>query len=241
MSKKTQSLVLGIMCIMLTMLICIQIKTVNTNGSTVTRNQEENELRSQVLKMKEKYEIAYSNLQDAEKELEETRQNVTSNNEELKELEEKIKKASQLIGLTDVEGTGVTITVTDAVINKNSLSPWEDPSKFIVHNVDILDIINELKNAGAEAIDVNGQRIVNTSAVVCDGNIISINGEKVNSTFTINAIGLPELMATLNNRNGGILPNLEAYQIQTTFKKLDKVNIPKYTGVLKFKYAKTIS
>ena len=240
MNKKIQNLILGVMCLMLTMLICIQIKTVNINGSTVTRNQNENELRSQILKMKEKYDIAYDKLQNAERELEETRQNVTSNNEELKQLEEKIKKANQLIGLTDVEGTGVTITVTDAVVSKNNLLSFYDPSNLLVHNTDILSIINELKNAGAEAIDINGQRIVNTSAVVCDGNIISINGEKVSSTFTINAIGLPELMATLN-RPGGYLEKLEEYYIKTTFKKLDKVNIPKYTGVLKFKYAKTIT
>ena len=56
MTKKTQAIVLGVMCLILTIAICIQIKTVNSNGTTTSSNKNLNNLKTQVLKMKEKYE-----------------------------------------------------------------------------------------------------------------------------------------------------------------------------------------
>ena len=205
MSKKMQYVIIGIMCFILTIGIVVQIKTVNNNGTTVGVKQEESELKTQVLKMKEKYENSYEKLQKTESELEKTRENATNNNEELKNLEKQIKEANVLLGLTDVKGTGV----------------------------------NELKNAGAEAIEINGKRIVGTTAINCDGNVITVNGEKVTSPFTINAIGYPELLSTLN-RAGGYLSILGDYNVKTEFKKRDKISIPKYTGIMSFKYAKSV-
>lgn len=238
MNKNSQAIILGLMCFILTIGICIQIRTVNKNGTVVSSNQELNNLKSQVLKMKEKYETSYEKLERLQSELETTRNSVTSSNRELKNLEEEIKKYNVLLGTTEVKGPGVTVTVADAVVSNNNITFW-DSSDSIVHDIDILAIVNELKNAGAEAIDVNGQRITNNTAISCDGNVIIINGEKVSSPFTINAIGLPERMATLT-RVDGYLDRMERAYIKTTFKKFDKITIPKYIGGTKFKYAKTV-
>lgn len=233
MNKKIQALILGIMCVILTMAICIQIKTVKSNGTTLGRSEAETQLKDQVLKMKEKYDNAYENLTKVEEELEKVRENVASENKELEQLESEIKKANTLLGYTDATGTGVTITVEDGISTPNTLNP----SDLLVHDLDILSIVNELKNAGAEAIEVNGKRIVSTTAIMCDGNVITINGEKVSSPFVINAIGLPEQMATLN-RPGGYLEELNFYSLKTDFIKIKSLTIPKYTGVINFKYAK---
>ena len=238
MDKKAQALILGIMCLILTIGICLQIKTVNSNGSTVSSNQQINSLKDQVLKMKEKYESSYEKLEMAQQELEETRKNVTNDDNQLKTLEEEIKKDNLLLGTTEVSGQGVTITVTDGS-STNSISALYDPYSLIVHDTDLLAIVNELKNAGAEAIDINGQRIVNTTSILCDGNVIIVNGEKISSPFTINAIGLPERLETLN-RSGGYLEVMQQAYIKTTLKKADKITIPKYIGDTSFKYAKTV-
>lgn len=235
MNKKVQYLILGIMCFILTIGIVVQVKTVNNNGTTVGVRQEESELKTQVLKMKEKYENSYEKLQRTELELEKTRENATNNNEELKNLEKQIKEANVLLGMTDVKGKGVSITVTDGVVSSNTLKV-ED---LIIHNTDLLCIVNELKNAGAEAIEINGKRIVGTTAINCDGNVITVNGEKVTSPFTINAIGYPELLSTLN-RAGGYLSALNEDNVKTEFKKNNKINISKYSGIMSFKYAKSV-
>ncbi len=237
MRKWKQAIILGVMCFILTIGICVQLKTVNNNGSTVSSNQELNELKDQVLKMKEKYDNTYVLLETAQKELETTRNNVTNNDDELKALEEEIKKYNMLLGATEVEGQGATITIADANIS-SSVNSVIDQSDLLVHDKDLLAVVNELKNAGAEAIEINGQRIVNTSAITCEGNVISVNGQKISSTFTINAIGLSTRLATLK-RPGGYLERLEESYIKTTFTRADKITISKYTGITNFKYAKT--
>ena len=83
LNKKMISIVLGLMCFALTLGICVQIKTVEESNSTVSHNYEENNLRAEVLKYKEKYDNKYKDLERAEKELEEKRQDSTKNNSEL--------------------------------------------------------------------------------------------------------------------------------------------------------------
>lgn len=235
MSRKTQAIILGIMCFGLTILICIQMKTVSQNGTTVSTNQQESELKSQVLKMKEKYEKQYQELERVEEELEKTRKEITSHNDELKSLEEKINEYNVILGTTDVRGKGVKITVQDGTANSLTLNA----SDLIVHDINILSIVNELKNAGAEAISINGQRVVNTTAISCDGNVIVVNGEKISSPIEIFAIGLPEQLATLD-RAGGTLQRFADLGKKVNLSKSLKLEIPKYTGVFNFKYAKTV-
>lgn len=239
MTKKAQAIILGIVCLILTIGICVQIKTVNSNGTTTSANQELNNLKTQVLKMREKYEESYSRLERIQTELETTRSNITNNNEQLKILEEELRKYNVLLGTTEANGQGVVITITDTD-PKDPIRLIIDNKDAVVHNTDILEVVNELKNAGAEAIDVNGQRIVNTTAISCDGNVVAINGEKVSSTFVINAIGLPERLSTLK-RPGGYLEILEdKAHIKCTLDKKDKVTVSKYINANKFKYAKTV-
>ncbi len=241
MNKVAQALILGTVCLLLTIGIAVQVKTVNNNGSTTTANQELNNLKAQVLKMREKYEESYNKLEKIQEELEVSRNNVTNNDEELKNLEEEIKKNNILLGTTEVSGPGVRITLKESNANYANLIGLSDDeiANYLIHDVDILDIVNELNNAGAEAIEVNGQRISNSTSITCDGNVILINGEKVGPVFTINAIGYPARMATLK-RTGGILQAMENSAIKTTFEEVKKITIPKYTGVNKFKFASIV-
>jgi len=240
MNKKTISLILGLMCVILTYGIAIQIKTINGTGTTVSTNAEENELRDAVLKSKEKYDNLYEELEKMESTLEAERTASTENNTELAELENIIKEENKIVGLSEVTGNGIIITVDD---NKTmNLSSWlGDPNWLLVHDIDLLHIVNELKNANAEAISINGQRIVTTSAIECDGNVIKINGQKIGAPFVIKAIGLPELLINLD-RFGGYLDHLkEDRELNVDVEKVDdgKITIPKYTGTMKFEYAES--
>lgn len=235
MNKSLEAVILGVMCFILVIAIVIQINTVNNNGVTVTRNQEESNLRSQVLKMKEKYEMQYTELEKLEKELEMARGQAARNNTELEELEKKIKEYSILAGNVNVQGQGILITLSDGKTEQNLL----DVENLLVHAENVLSVVNELKNAGAEAICINDKRIVTTSAISCDGNVIVVNGEKISSPIKISAIGLPELLSTLE-RPGGTLERFATYGKTVELKKLSNIEIPKYTGVLNFKYASSI-
>lgn len=232
-NKNVISIVLGMMCFALTLGICIQLKTVKGSNSVVSQNYEENNLRAEVLRYKEKYDNKYRELEKAEKELEEERQNSTKNNSDLEQKEEAIKQGNKMIGMTDVTGPGVIVTLSDSKREANTVL---NANELVVHDADVLSVINELKNAGAEAISINDQRLVPTSSIVCGGNIIEINGEKVGAPFEIKAIGLPEQLAALS-RPGGYLEYLKRDTIEVDLKKSNSIAIPKYAGVISYKYA----
>ena len=239
MNKKIISLILGLMCVLLSYGIAAQIKTINGTGSIMSTNAKENELRDSVLKSKEKYDNLYQKLEEAENQLEVERANSTQNNTELTDLENEIKDGNKILGLSEVTGNGLIITIND---NQDiSLNSWfADPNLLVVHDADLISVVNELKNAGAEAISINEQRLVTTSAIECDGNIIKVNGEKIGAPFTIKAIGLPEVLINVD-RFGGYLDNLrETRYLKASIEKAtDKktITIPKYTGILKIQYA----
>lgn len=236
MNKKVISIVLGVMCFALTLGICVQIRTVQNTNSTVSNNYEENNLRAEVLRYKERYENQYEELAKAEQELESARQASTQNNTDLEQKEQEIQQGNKILGLSEVTGQGVTITLTDS---KRDISSTLDPSSLVVHDIDVLSVINELKNAGAEAISINDQRVVPSTGIICGGNIIDINGEKVGAPFVIKAIGLPEQLAALE-RPYGYLDTLESYGIGADLKRESSITIPRYTGTLTYNYAKTV-
>lgn len=232
-NKKSISLVLGIMCFALTLGICIQIKTINGFSSTVSQNYEENNLRAQVLKYKERYDNLLEETGKIDIELEKEIEKAAQNNSNLEMAKKQINRANKQIGLAEVKGPGIIFTIADSNIDLNT---EYDSNNLIIHDIDILKIVNELKNAGAEAISINGQRVILTTSIICGGNIININGERTGSPFEIKAIGSPEALANLE-RPGGYLSILKNRKINvSSVKKSNDITIPKYTGVLKFKY-----
>ena len=225
MNKKQIAITLGIVCLILTMFVVIQIRTTNNANKVVSQTFTSNDLRNQVLKWKERYDTTYVELQSSEKKLEDVRQQASENTD-----------GSDEKGLTDVTGEGVIVTLKDnntVTADSNIL----DPSMVIVHMPDILGVINELKNAGAEAISINDQRVVSTTSLTCEGNIININGEKISSPFVIKAIGSSIYMNSALTRAGGTIEYLNRY-IQASVKTSNNITIGKYTGVLNPKYIK---
>ena len=241
MNKKVIAIILGIMCVLLSCGIVMQVRAIEKTGSTMGTNSQENELRDAVLKSKEKYDNLYAEVEAVENKLESERKNATQNNTDLTNLENEIKDKNKVLGLSEVTVNGLIITIND---NQDiSLNSWlADPNLLIVHDTDLISVVNELKNAGAEAISINEQRLVTNSSIECDGNIIKVNGVKVGAPFTIKAIGLPEVLINVN-RFGGYLDNLrENRYLKVTVEKMtDKktITIPKYTGVMKFQYAQS--
>ncbi len=234
MNKRKIAFTLGIVCIILTVAICVQINTIKNANSTVSKGFSEDNLRDEVLKWKEKYDRILNDLDVAEKNLTKIREESTKDDTTSSETEEQIKLNNNLLGTTNLEGPGVEIVIED---DPNPIGVLEDVSDHIVHDADLRAIVNALKNAGAEAISINGQRLVNTTSITCIGNVVKINNEKITSPFTIKAIGYPESLVAVN-MNGSYIDDLRDWGIQVSIKKLNKVEIPKYTGVISAQYMK---
>jgi uncharacterized protein YlxW (UPF0749 family) len=138
-------------------------------------------------------------------------------------------------GYTAMEGPGLEIIMYDNIGGGIGLN-FND---YIIHDVDIMNIINDLRVAGAEAISINDQRIIASSEVKCGGPIIRVNGKSIGTPFVINAIGDPQLLMAAVNAPGTYGDNLtKIYGIGLQPYVKDKVEVAAYKGSFKFNYAK---
>lgn len=168
MSKNKIAITLGIVCLILTIAICVQVNTIKSTNVGVSQSLTENSLRDEVLKWKEKYDNISNELDLAEKRLAKIREESTKNDDESSKKEEQITLNNNILGITNLEGQGVEITLKDDPnATRETIGVFDDISNHIVHDADLRAIVNELKNAGAEAISINEQRLVNTTAITC--------------------------------------------------------------------------
>lgn len=138
-------------------------------------------------------------------------------------------------GHVKLEGPGISIKMYD---NPDSEIVGFDINDDIIHDSDVLNILNDLWLAGAEAISINDERVVSTSEIKCNGPIIRINDRAIGTPFIIKAIGDPQvLMASVNapDTYGDLLKNVYFIGFEPEIE--DKVIIPEYRGNFIFEYA----
>ncbi|MCJ7689930.1 MAG: DUF881 domain-containing protein [Clostridiaceae bacterium] len=151
----------------------------------------------------------------------------------LAEIQKEVIYNNQILGKSDLEGPGIMITLDDGIALTSDY--WEK-SLVTVHNTDIERVINDLRNAGAEAIEVNGNRVTYNNFLWCVGSLIDINGIKIPTPFYISAIGNQDLMYNyLNNEQSHII-NLRLRKVEVNIEKKDNIKILSYTGELKYQY-----
>lgn len=142
-------------------------------------------------------------------------------------------------GRLSVAGPGVILTVDDG---NRELFLGEDINNVLVHDEDIFIIINELKRAGAEAISVNGQRILHDTSISCSGYTVRINGVTYARPFEIQAIGDARKMTSMLLGPEGYGTYLKEWGVIFKIKTADEIVIEGTADVDRYvyKYSKTI-
>lgn len=217
--------------------ITLLIKTLNSN-TTLNVTPFSNELRDTLLREKEKNNQLTNELKNREKKLSQLREETTKNNKIADEQRKKIDQNNKALGLTELTGKGVQVILKDGDVKTQKEL---ELSQLIVHDNDILQVINILRNAGAEAISVNGHRIIAQTPITCVGTVVLINNEKVGAPYVISAIGDQERLNSALSIPGGILTILEQFGVKVAKEKKDELKIPAYTGVYNFEYGKTLN
>jgi len=143
------------------------------------------------------------------------------NDDKLNEEWEQIKLHTGLVG---VAGPGIRITLNDA-----ERQPDINPELLVIHAEDVRTILNDLKIAGAQAIAINGERVVPMSEQVCAGPTIIINGNRHPVPYIIEAIGDPDVLFE-NISNSDKVAELKLFNIQVEITKVKEVQIPKFSG-----------
>ena len=148
-----------------------------------------------------------------------------------------LERERLLAGTTEVEGAGIEIVLDDSTISKKAN---ENPNLYIIHDEDLLRVLNELRAAGAEAISLNDQRIVAMSEVRCAGPTVSVNNVRSAPPYVIKAIGAPKTLISALRLRGGVVETFEFWGIQVKIKAAEKVRIPALKAPRNFEYAKIV-
>lgn len=222
-------------CVILGVIIGVQFKTVKRQTSAFDL-QRVNELSVELKKSMEENEALSDKLKQSQKKLEEYEDSMDNESNMIGLLKEELQNVRLFSGLVALEGRGVQVTLSDS--NQSANDKSIDTNAFLVHAEDILSIINELNVAGAEAIAINGQRIVGTSSVRCAGSVVNINGVKIAAPFVISAIGEPDVLEASLKFPGGVVDSLSPWGIGVTIKKLPNVTVAGYSQAMQFKEAK---
>ena len=128
------------------------------------------------------------------------------------------------------------LTVSDGT----KINPGEDPNLQLVHDDDLLRLANELKSSGAEAISINGERLIATSEIRCAGTTILVNWKRITPPFIILAIGNPEMLESGLSIKGGYLEAMRYAGLQINLQQIEDVEIPAYNGPFQFEYSQMV-
>ena len=145
-----------------------------------------------------------------------------------------LEMTAGLVGLT---GPGLVITIDDS---KKTAKTGENMNLYVIHDEDILRVVNELRAAGAEAISLNGQRLTATSEIRCAGPTMSVNNVRSAAPFEIIAIGDSSTLENALKMRGGVVDTLKVWGIQMAISPRTSVQVPPFNGPSPFHYAKPV-
>jgi len=151
----------------------------------------------------------------------------------LAELASEVAKYKMFSGYETVRGNGVRVMIDDGV---RPLYEGEDINNILVHDLDIIMIINDLKRSGAEAISVNGQRVIDKTEISCSGYTVRINGQVYARPFIIKAIGDGSRMSASLISAEGYGTLLSNFGVLFSVELMEEMTIPGYTGTVNYKY-----
>ena len=230
-SKIAVSITIGLMSFMMIYVILIQFNTVREYDGEEIELMRETELKETLANYKEKYEKTAEELIATKEKIIEYQKNEKSEEDAIILLEKELKQAKMLLGETDVHGEGIIITMRDNV-------RYDELESSIINTADLLELVNELRLAGAEAISINGERIVASSDIFDVGRFICINGQRNTSPFEIKAIGDRKYLQSALNIKGGYIDTYTYYGYTIEMEAFEDLTINKYEGEMKLDYIK---
>lgn len=222
----TITITIGLVILILTAVIFLQFKTINQTDITSLENMREDELKAEISNFKQKVEEISKEIADTETKIAEYEKAINTDKEASELLTKELEQQNNILGRNAVKGSGVIVTLTDTRAQK-------------ISSEDLRALLNELKEAGAEAISINGQRIVYDSYIVDIGTTyISVNGQRIVSPYEVKAIGDPTYLESgLSKKQYGYIDTKLEEGKDVTLKREDNITINKYSGDLNMEYA----
>ncbi|MFC9061388.1 DUF881 domain-containing protein [Streptomyces sp. NPDC057074] len=170
-------------------------------------------------------------LEDEKQGLEKQRDELENSSDQAEEARkqtlEKERQLGILAGTVAAQGPGITVTVQD--------------TKGAVEADMLLDAIQELRAAGAEAIQVNGVRVVAGTYLADSDKSVSVDGNKINAPYRFQVIGKPQDLEPALNIPGGVVQTLEKEQATVTVERSSKIVVDALRAAERPDYARSSS
>ena len=226
--KITMIITAGFACFVLVLVMTMQFKIVNEADVTSIENMRKSELSTELANWKTRYDEVNQQYEETLNMIEEYKNNSESNEQTSNLMDSELEQINMSLGKTDVEGEGIIININET----NS----EEVEK--ITSDDLLLIVNALKLAGAEAISINDERIINMSDIVYidAAGVIRVNGERILAPYSIKAIGDSSYLESSLTGNGGVVDDMKKKGQDVTIQKENNVRISKYIGDIETKY-----
>ncbi len=228
--KITMAIAICMACFVLALVMFMQFKIVKQTDITEIENMRESELRTELANWKAKYEETEEKYQETTAMIEEYKQTKESNEETEKLVETELQQVNITLGKNDAEGEGIEVILRE----KESEEIQE------LNASDLLVIVNSLKLAGAEAISINEERIINMSDIVTinstSNSFIKVNGQRILAPYVIKAIGNQTYLEGALLGNGGYVDELKKLGHNVSINKVNRLKITKYNDEIKTKY-----
>ncbi len=223
----------AVVCLVLGIMVSIQFRTVKQGVGPVSEYRAR-ELAAQLKKVREENVKLQNVKNDYESKIKEFEDTASQGSAYAKILKDELDQARILAGIEDVEGPGITVVVDDLKFSEKVNYP------LISYSM-LLELLNELNAAGAEAVSINEQRIISTSEIRQIGGIhININTVSFAPPFVFKAIGDPKTLEAALRLREGIAEKLENSGVAVTITQEQLIKISKYNGVIERKYAKVV-
>ena len=233
--KLVMSITIGIACFTLMLVMFMQFKVVNQTDITAIETMRESELKLELASWREKYNQLNERYDEVATKIEEYKNESASDAKTAELLETELQQLNKSLGKTDVVGEGIVIQLVD----KKGEPLGDDAYVDAIKAEDLSIIVNQLFAAGAEAISINGNRIITTTAIVDIGytEFIQVNGKRIpDNTYVINAIGNPDYLKSAVLGKGGHVDELKELGHETSVKDNKNILIEKYNGEISTKY-----
>ena len=224
--KLTITISIGFTALILTMVMFTQFKTVEQTDITAIETMREAELRTELSNWKSKYDELDLKLNEVNKKIDEYKKELATNADSSQILKNEVNEAEAFLGYTNLKGEGIVITL-------------KDNEMYNIEYYNLLFLVNELNVAGAEAISINNERIVNTSDIVQINNrIILVNGRRISGPYIVKAIGDKKYLESAITIKGGYIDEMNVEEKTVDYFIQNDIEIPAYQGNMKFEYAK---
>lgn len=243
MSKIRSQIIVALVCCILGFMLAYQFRIISLQESNVSLQGDSSQITGQVEQLKSEKDNLNKSINELQSKLKQYQDAAATKTGLDKQMITDLNNLNALIGSTDVSGPGIIITITP----RNTMFSTDiDSTRGVITDKELIDLVNELHFAGAEAISINEIRVTSNTGIKTSGGVSNIfigSNDKISpyEKITIKAIGDKDKLNSAMIFPGVLDSISSSNYIVASPQKSDNIKIPKSNKVLNFEYAKPVS